>query len=316
MSYIILHNGNKLIKPWASNFYSAESMYCLVDTWPVAANLHEKYNYASKHLICTDLTVTDKFDIKELYFAKNSFKIIKIITSYASDLENIEPCWTSGYEYNDWLESIFNRLSISDELIFWNQIKLPSTQESPTIIFTPGRSGTHLLGNITGVDNYIHHNGNILKTSKFARLINAEKILSILRSRFIDQAASDLIANTYNCMLTTADNLKSNQILVSNWSPIEFTRQHYQDTLEKISSYADLVLGLKMFYNKQIKFSILENLHSHFDKTVYIKNPYRAQDIISNYSQAVEICNAEYQPTYDQLISKLQSACGTNLYNI
>lgn len=291
-------------------------MVCLNDAWPDATDLQLKYQLASATSICTDLTTADVFDIKELFNAKKSLKIVKVITTYENDLANLESLWQHNYSKEQWLISTFNRLSCADQVVFQQPVVLPCLQTGPDIIFTPGRSGTHVLRSITNVHNYLHHNNNLLISNKFPELVNARKIISVLRKKFIDQVCSDAIGLKYGIQVSNRHNIDKNRQITSKWKPIKLSTDDYQSTLEKICSYADLLLGVKMFYNKHVEFSLLDNLQEHFDNIFFVKNPYRSQDIISNYSEAVAVCEQEYQQIYNQIITTLLRVFGTNLYNL
>lgn len=314
MSYLILHNGNKLIKPWAAKFYKCDPKICLVDPWPDATNLQQKYQLACTTSICTDLSAADVFDIKELFNAKQSLKIVKVITTYENDLTNLEPVWGDNYSKDQWLISTFSRLSCADQVVFQQPLVLPCLQTGPDIIFTPGRAGTHVLGGITGIHNFLHCDDDLLISNKFTKLINAKKIISLLRKRFIGQVCSDAIARTYGTMVSTRQNINENCQITAKWKPIKLSTTDYQSTLEKICNHVDVLLGVKIVYNKHVEFSLLEDLQEHFDNLVFVKNPYRHQEIISNYSEATAVCEQEYQPVYDQIITTLQKVFGINLY--
>jgi len=318
MSYLLLHNGNQLVKPWASTFYKSSSRLCLVDHWPDAIDLSQKYQQAVDQNICTDLTTADVFDTKELFAAAHNFEVVKVITSYENDLANLEPVWNNGYSKSQWLHSSFFRLIFADKIVFQQPVVLECLETEPAIVFTPGRSGTHVLGDITGVTNHLHNLHNIddlLMQNKFSTVVNAKKILGILRKRFIDQVVSGTVAERYGIMLTTRNNLDKNQEQVSGWREIKLSESDYKNTLIRICNYADVVLGLKILYNKKIEFSLLEDLHAHFDKISHVKNPYSAQQIISNYQEAVDACQQDYQPIYNRIITTLERVLGTNLYN-
>ena len=289
-------------------------MLNLSDPWPNVDSLEQKCALAVKSSICTDLTTADTFDLKELLKIKRDFKIVKIITSYENDLKNLESIW-DDYTYNQWLVSIFTRLSSADYVLFQQSVALDCLQTEPAVIFTPGRSGTHVLRHVTGVSDFLHHNDHILLHDQFLRIINAEKVLSIVRKNFVDQVVSDAIGKKYGNLITTADTFESNQQYFANCEPLTISELDYRSTLEKLYNYADLLLGIKIFYNKQIEFSLLEDLHEHFDAIALVKNPYQVENIILNYSEVVGTCNQEYQHIYDQLIAKLQCIFGINLHN-
>jgi hypothetical protein len=315
MSYLLLHNGNQLVKPWASTFYKSSSRLCLVDHWPDAIDLSQKYQQAVDQNICTDLTTADVFDTKELFAAAHNFEVVKVITSYENDLANLEPVWNNGYSKSQWLHSSFFRLIFADKIVFQQPVVLECLETEPAIVFTPGRSGTHVLRDITGVTNCLHNIDDLLMQDQFSTVVNAKKILSILRKKFIDQVVSGAVAERYGIMLTTKNNFNENQEQVSSWSEITLSDSDYRNTLSSICNYADLLLGLKIFYNKKIEFSFLEDLHAHFDKISHVKNPYSAQQIISNYQEAVDTCQQDYQPIYNRIITILERVLGTNMYS-
>lgn len=315
MSYLLLHNGNQLVKPWATEFYNCTPMVCLNDPWPTATKLQEKYQLVRDTSICTDLTTADAFDIKELSDAKQHLEVVKVITSYESDIANLEPVWNDRYDQQQWLVSTFSRLSLADRVVFLQPVVLKCFHNEPPVIFTPGRSGTHVLKNVARVHDYLHHHDNLLERKEFSRIVNSERILSVLRKRFVDQVISDAISKKYGVMVTTNDTLEEHRRYVSTWEPLMLTDSDYKSSLEKICSYVDLLLGLRMFYHKQIEFSLLEDLRAHFDKIDYVKNPYRSQDVISNYFEAVNDCDQRYQPAYNQIINKLQCFFGASVYH-
>jgi hypothetical protein len=315
MSVLLLHNGNCLIKPWASKVYKCESMPCLVDPWADAETFDEKYALATTKNICTDLTTADSFGAQDIFVAKQHFKTVKIITDYQHDQENLESVWHNGYTQQQWLRSVFFRLSFADDLVFHQPVRLCSDTTLPPIIFTPGRSGTHVLKGVTGISNYLHHDyDDLIFRPEFKQLADAEILISVLRKQFAKQVISDAISNRYGTLLTTKNNYDENVKLISQWKPFQVTAKDYEFSLEKICSYTDLLLGLFIFYNKQVQFSLLEELDYHYDKIPHVKNPYQPQDIISNYEELIEVCDQQYQSGYEQIINRIKSITGTQLY--
>lgn len=315
MSIILLHNGNSKVKTWASQFYKCDVYPCINDPWQGHETVNDKLTLAKTKTICTDLSGADSVDPEFIFQSKSSFEYIKILTSFQNDVDNLEPVWQK-YNNLQWMQSSFLRLSVADKIIFLNPISLPSLSSLDPVVFTPGRSGTHVVKDITGVNDHLHHNGNLLASPNFSRLVNSNRIISILRESFVDQAISDLISRRYGFLLTTSENLERAKQQVNQWDKIEFKYQDAVDTLNKLLSYTDLLLGLRMFYNKQIEFSILENLHEYFDQIKHIKNPYHHGDMISNYEHAVELCDTLFQPMYDQILKKIQNQLGTSIYQV
>jgi hypothetical protein len=217
----------------------------------------------------------------------------------------------SQYDYRQWLQCLFYGLTISDQVIFWENIEFSNGIDQKPIIFTPGRSGTNVLKDIVKVDEYLHHDH---LANDFDRLVNAKQIYSVLRYNFIDQVCSDAISNQYDIMLTTEQNIKKNQIAVSKWKPIMISASDIVASFEKILSYTDILIGLNFFFNKKIYFSILENLSHHFDNINHKKNPYTHSQIVSNYDYVKELCETEYQHLYETILTKVQQKFGTTVY--
>ena len=372
MSYLILHNGNQQIKPWAVDFYKCKPMNSLADDWPGCDDLVDRIRYAKDNPICTDLTVADRLDLAKFWTINDSLEVIKIITSFDKDMSNLgsvwqndlqnwindynqikDPSWPECNSYSDWenlpdhikkecedvhdfkpisleqsdntnnnyteyywLQSIIYGLTISNKILFWDKISFANNTDLPEIAFTLGRCGTHVLLELSGVEKAIHHDNEIIKDSaRFNRLINSKKILSILRRSFLDQVVSDAISNTYHIMITDSENLEHNQSIINGWKPFEVTEDDILDSFKKVIDYTDLLIGMNLFYNKKVEFSILENLKPHLGRIRIKKNPYQPRALISNYDQVVEECAKTYQPIYDKIIAKLENSFGVNLYN-
>lgn len=220
------------------------------------------------------------------------------------------------YCSTQWLISLFNNLTVTDETFFLNEIPLMGTTTQPEIVFTPGRCGTHVVKEICQANEYMHHNGQLLEdTERFQRLTNAKLIISVLRRKFVDLVASQAIFKKNNfCMLTKKTNFDKNKAIVTQWKPLELTHDDIDQLFQNLIGYTDLLIGLNLFYHKKIQFSLLENLGHWFDTIEYIKNPYTHRDQIANYDQVVDICTRIYQPVYDQILDKIQKQFGSRFY--
>lgn len=106
MSCLILHNGNSLVKPWAVDVYGHTPMPTIADEWSKGDSFFDRTEYAKKHMICTDLSVASQIDKVDLAIVKNSFKFIKVITSYENDTAALDLEWCS--ELQRWINDYHN----------------------------------------------------------------------------------------------------------------------------------------------------------------------------------------------------------------
>lgn len=324
MNRILLHNGNKNIKTGLATLWGSIPVPCVTDQWVINQQsfftIQEKISFFNNRTnIISDLTTADRIELIDLIELKKKLKFVKVVTGYNEDLSNLEEVWNKeNYTQSQWLESLFCRLSVSDQLVWWNNISLPQCEDLEPIVFTPGRCGTHLILDINQLPstNYLHHNNEIIHKEEFQQIINSKKIYAVLRKSLLKQTLSDLVAKTIGyCMLTTKDNFDQNKDIVSGWAKIKFSEEDCLSSLIKIINYVDILLGLKYFYNKNIAFGLLEDLAHHYNQTTtYIKNPWEYDDLIENYTQAVEICEI-YQSFYDSIINNVIKILGTSLFN-
>lgn len=324
---LLIHNGNKTIKPWFANRYQSQEFPNITDSWMFSNevnDLNDKILYLDNYKsVVTDLTPADVICVTDLVELKKNFVFSKVISNFETDSKNLDESRTV-YNYNHWMESLFYRLSVADNLIWWNNIAFPSSETNNSLIFTPGRSGTHLLLNILDAssqlaskveqNNFLHHNGQLIHQTNFQKLINSKHIYSSLRRSLLKQTLSSAICNqTGITMLTTKENLEQNKKIVSAWGKLTFVESDCHNTLVSIMNYADILLGLRYFYQKNISFSIFEELSHHMDSVTYIKNPWRYEELFENYDYALSYCQS-YQPFYESIINKISNILGTSLH--
>jgi hypothetical protein len=218
-----------------------------------------------------------------------------------------------NYNQNFWQESLFFGLGLCNKFIYRDQIQFPcNDMHQESIVFSPGRSGTHVLMCITGIESCVHNQAGPANDSNWKRLTESRKIFAVMRRQFFRQVASEAVSRKYAIILTTEDTIQYNQELVSSWQPFCVTNEDIQDTFNKMLNFADRLWGLHRFYNKKIIFNVMEDLHNHFEKIRYKKNPYDVQKLIVNYNEMVTTCNDLYQPVYDQLIDRLVKNFGNS----
>jgi hypothetical protein len=321
MNSLILHNGNQLVKPWfSSKLKNSKIMPCIADSWTVDGSalrdFDSRIQYSKSNTnVCTDLTCADNIPTLILAQLKETFTCVKIISDHNLDIANLDPAWElDQYNQMQWLRASLYRLSMSDELIFWHKPKLPSAQTTPPIIFTTGRSGTHVLKEVLDTKHFCHHDNNIIADHRFQRLITAEFIGAVARKSFLKYLLSVEIAKQRRLIITTVDSFKEIQQEVQMWQPIHIDKDACDQALDSFANYVDLLLALFYFYNKSINFSLLEDLSDHYDSIAVVKNPYHAPDLCSNYDWVAELCEKTYQPIYENILKKLQLLFGNNCY--
>lgn len=198
---------------------------------------------------------------------------------------------------------------------FLQDLEIESNESGPSIVFTPGRCGTHVLMDILDISAYMHHSDTLYTNhSQLKKLTDAKKIYSVMRYRFIDQVCSDAISNRYETINTVEKNLKHNINKIKKWESFTIQDSDIQFSLQKLITYSDLLLGLNFFYNKKIEFCVLEDLQPWFDKISHKKNPYSHRDMIANYDEIYKKTQEIYQPMYDVIIKKFRQHFGEMLH--
>ena len=321
MNTIFIHNGNVLVKQKLSNLYkNVKILPNIGDTWIIDNKSVDTFEKRvdllkdSKHA-CTDLTITEHVNYLEFARLTADINVIKVISTRDSDLLTLDASWNnSDYTESDWLRAVVHMTSLSDSVMFYNSLPVPSSDSVSPIVFTPGRSGTHVLADIINVREIMHHGDVMFAKDSVNTLINASIIYSTLRESFHSQVMSDVIANRYGVMLTTSANIEHNKRTVLSWTPVNVSDEDIYNSFKKIVSYADILLGMKSIFNKNIKFSIFEHLLQNYSNANFVKNPYLYEDVIANYGEVVSKCSDSYQPVYQKILNRIKQQIGTSVY--
>lgn len=303
---LLLHNGNLAVKEWFyAQYPTHQIMPCFTVDWPV--NKIESIKN-SNNIIC-DITSADDINYLDLLLLKKYFHIVKVVSSHNCDLANLEDTWDpTTYDYIQWLTATMLRMSIADEVIFYKHepFLLPSTANG-NIVFSPGRCGTHVLMEIANVPKYYHHNNNLLLGNRFNELVDSANLYSILRRDLFKFTVSKSVMIGMNrAMLTTVENLEQNKKIINEYNPIDVPEEMFINEIIGVANFLDILIGLQILWQKQISFCYLEDLSHHFSNLKILKNPYRTEDIVKNYVEAVNF-GIKYQPLYDQLLKQANS---------
>ena len=315
---LYIHNGNQAVKQWMGARHPSHTiMPCITVTWTVGnlvlTSIDAKLEFLrnNSNIIC-DLSAADELDPYDLARFKSCCEVIKVFSTLENDLENLEDVWNPAlYNYTQWLRCTIMRLSFADQLLYFNDhVSIGCKNELGPMMFSPGRTGSYFLSDIINVRNAMHHNDDTLSSEKFQELLSSNKVYSILRKdfgQFTMSSQTAMVTNSY--MLTKRDQVELRKTEVDSIQPFEVSADHYKYSFATIANFLDLLLAIKIVWNKPVCFCLYEDHLHHSNKTNYTKNPYNYQTIISNYTQAVDI-NQEFQPYYNLLLNRAISVLG------
>jgi hypothetical protein len=308
---LLLHNGNSTVK----NKFAVISKLTPINTIANYKTLDSKIQFLKNNPnSVTDLTSADTIEDTELFQLKDFCRVIKIITSYDNDvtcLENVVN--VEDFTYSIWLQGLTLRLWAVDEFYWMDQLDLNASNCSEAIIFSPGRTGTHVLADILKLP-YLHHSETLFESNNFKKLTNSKNIFSILRINLYPTVISQSIAQNLNfCMTTTTASYNQNLKLIKSSAPFTISETDIKHSLKSIITFINLLLLLKIFYKKSISFTFLEYLTEHFDKINYIKNPYTDTDLVLNTEEVNHIITSKYQSIYSYSINQTIRHCGVSI---
>jgi len=314
----LIHNGNSRVKSTVAERLNLKILPCITADWHiddlVYSTLEEKlYFLCSNTNYVTDVTPADNLSYQDLYQIQQKVKVVKVLTSFENDLENLEPVW-SQYDQLQWKRNIcyglwlYNEIIKFDEIAF-DELTVPKNQEP--VIFTPGRSGSHVLKGVTGIEPYFHHDSDLFNNKNWVTLSASKEIYSILRRSFLSQVLSHHMTDLLGFRMRTLDfNLTENQTLIKNLEAAAITPNTLTETLNFLISFVDYLLFVKMFVNPNVKFTCYEDLHPYYDKIPHKKNPYHARDYASNINVVEPIINIQYNPIYQHALGQIGRVVG------
>ena len=284
-------------------------------------NFKEKAEYLTKNKLSTNFCIADlnntnpdlKLIDQELYDISKNFNIIKVITSFLSDTCNLDNCWELEYYSKEkYLQNLSYGLVFADEILFLDQPDL-ELESRDRYIFSPGRSGSHVMRNLSD-DSYKlqHHNQcpDTLQIIGLDNLINAEKLLSVMRKNLFEQIASDFITTLMPAIMnTTQKTLNQNIQIVKNTKPGTIDEEFCNYCFFQTLHFLNWFLLFKLVIKKDIKLYYLEDLiadknNSNMINRRFIKNPYKKRDLIINYDEIKLYVDNNLQPLYNELLTK------------
>ena len=282
----ILHNGNTSVTTRME--LSNSINICDVP----GNNFKEKAEYLTKNKLSTNFCIADlsnynpdqKLIDRDLYDISKNFNIIKVITSFFSDICNLDNCWKLDYYSKErYLQNLSYGLVFANEILFLDQPDL-ELESRDRYIFSPSRSGSHVLCNLLD-DSYKlqHHNQcpDTLQMIGLDNLVNAEKLSSVIRKNLFEQITSDFIITLLPVtMVTTQKTLDQNTQIVKNTKPGTIDEEFCNYSFFKTLHFLNWFLLFKLVIKKDIKLYYLEDLiadknNSNTINRRFIKNPYK-----------------------------------------
>ena len=307
---LLLHNGNSRVKNNLADKFGARAVPCI--------SCFDSINNKIEFLVnnpgtITDLTSADQISNLELFELKNYCTIIKVITSFDDDLNNLEDVVdVATHTKLDWLRFTSTRLWAADKIYWDNFSSIDCNTHERPIIFTTGRSGTNVLASILNL-SYLHHDNDILASDKFYQLKNSAHIHSVVRKDFLSLFASSIIGKKLGIILTTESTLSAVNTRIARATPFNISEVDINEAADMFINFVDLLLLLKILFNKKISVVEYENLKSYFDNIKYKKNPYLYEDLILNLGEFNDCVAIKYQPFYKHASNQIFKYCGITL---
>ena len=318
MPSLLIHNGNHTVKNIFAAKKKSQIYPCVADAWNDTdlKQLSQRIAAVKKSDNgCTDISCADNIVLDDKIKLLENFTTYKFFTSYQNDLDNLDPAFAqTQYDQTQWLRASMWYLSLSDYVVFLDQINLPCESTGGDIVFTPGRVGTHLLKDLSKVRRHVHHNDDILTSDRWKTLVHSSRIYTVARRNFLEYLLSDCVGQKYGIMVTTKDTLQQHTAIVNTWEPFEISQAQCIEQLKTFISYVDFILCLKYLYNKPVYFSVYEDLSRNKTNT-YVKNPYNSKYLCSNLEQVLAWCEQIYQPIYCKALANLERVLSTIWYH-
>ena len=314
---LYLHNGNRAVKSWAKEYFPLHTvMPCFTVDWEVNKKKLETFDskleyLASSNNVLFDLTPADNIDDIILAKTKQYCKVVKVVTSYDNDIKNLEDVWQE-YNNDQWLHNLCNRLWLADYEIYFDHISLPSSNGNNTI-FTPGRCGSHLMRDVVSCNKIVHHS-NSMCSPELQEVVNSGVVFTVLRKSFLDFFSSHVIGEKTGLKLVTdTTNINEHRELTNQMS-IRCNFADIQQAFSTITNFVDLLLSLKHYQNKDIRFCYYEDLSEFYSKARSTKVPYNKSKLIENYNEIEPIIQLDIQPLYSAILRRVESSVGLTIY--
>jgi len=280
--------------------------------------LENKISYMSQHNdLLFDLTAADRIDNLMLAKVKKFCKVIKIFSTFKSDLDHLEDVWKrEDYTSSQWTECCSIRNWACDQFLFYKWDFSPALDQSDEkIVFTPGRSGTHVLMDVLQIRDFIHHNDNLIsnRSNEFNRLLKAKTVFSVLRKELLPQVLSSAIGIKFGIFSTTEENFKEVRDFFIG-KTMEIDNTELSTIFNMIAHFVDILLNLRLVWGKDIHFYYLDELTDYFDQITTKKNPYCAETMTTNFDEVKEEVEINLQPIYTGMLNLIQSTINHHIY--
>jgi hypothetical protein len=307
-SILVLHNGNETAKPLIAETFNLK----IEPTIAVFETLSDKINFLKTNTGCvTDLTFADYISVTDLYALKEFCTVVKVITTFENDLDHLES-FLKDYDCNTWVTACSSNLWAADLILFANNADkfcVPATEIPFT--FTPGRCGTNVLASITNT-MYMHHE-DVVISNLVQKLMFKEKIYSVLPDSFYKYACSAAIADQNELLVTTSKNIQQNTEKAKAFKSVELNHDELKSKLTDIAGFANILLLLKIIYQKNVVFTKFDYLKKYFASSNTLKNPYVTENLIIDYKKWQTVTDDVYQPIYNNIVDQIITHCGLTI---
>lgn len=316
---LCLHNGLRSIKPFLQQQYPQHRLLPnIADAWPGQESIEQRIEYL-KHNddVIFDLTPADRLPFDVLCQIGSHCHVIKIVTHRDQDLSDLEDSWDpTHYDDQQWKQAAAMRFWMADQVVYYkySMTHCKTSTIGPATVFTPGRSGSHVLMSTLGINTLLHHDLSIITSDRFQQLLDSRQIHTVLRKSLWDHVASLAVANRFGFMVTHREKLSQHRALAQEYRPFSVTENDISGTLETLCYFVDVLLSLDRIWQKKIEFCYLEDLSNHFDRARTVKNPYDLKSIIENHDEMRQLCQDRYQPIYRRVLDRCGKMLGVCHY--
>jgi hypothetical protein len=304
---LLLHNGNSRVKNLIATKFEMKVANCIAD-------IPNKVDFFKSNTnVVADLTCADELDDHKLLELSEHCHIVKALTSHEDDLKNLEPIYSSSYDEEQWMRATMKRFWVAHEIIWIGDWQMPTSVSKPKISFTMGRCGSHVISSVTNTE-FLHHWLHLIGDKDlFSKLVDAEHIYTACRAKFFNYLCSSAIGRKTDYVSQTEENEVETDELIKSVEKFELTYSNFEFYISSMVNFVDMLLFLKIVYNKSISLTLYEELSDHYGKISFKKNSYKYEDLIENIEEFRSIAEERYQPVYQHAMNQMIRHCGKTL---
>ena len=295
----IVHNGNTSVTAQLSHPHALNILNI-----PGQTNLEKAKFLLQSNNVC-NLSITD-IDHKSLYNLSQYFYLVKVITSYDSDIQNLEDNWHSEhYTQQQYLTNLCFGISLCDKIVFLDSINDIGTANNKNYLLTPGRTGRRLLDKPEFHKKFeiVHHNQDDDWKTKLYDICSAKSLVTVMPKILSNQTTSMFMKEILGVyMNTTKETLEKNINLVNNSIPKKMPIIFAESIFLSNIDFYNWHIMLTEVLEKHVEFFYQEDIP--YTSNIWMKNPYNKQDLIINYNEITLYIDTYLQPKYKKILTK------------